>query len=78
MTFADMTRNDWVGYFNFHGDLLLRERALFVSAAERWASVCKRCNAYENPTMTAAEHTAGMLEAADGPIAEEIADYIGP
>jgi len=75
--FAEASHADHVAYFNFHGDLLLRERAALVSALERWAGVCKSCGTFENSNMTAAQYVSNLLESADNPLAEEVVDYIG-
>jgi hypothetical protein len=78
MTFSEMTRTDRVAYFNFHGDLLRQGRADLVFALERWASICKRCDAFETRGMTAERYVSDLLESADGPLAEEVAEYVGP
>lgn len=78
MTFAEMTRTDRDAYFNFHGQKLLRLRADFVPALERYLAGMKNCGAFENPTTTAEREIADALEHLDAKLAEEVAQWIGP
>lgn len=78
MTFADMTQPDRVAYFNYYGDALTQEWAAVAAAVERWAAVCKRAEAFENRSLTAEKYVADSLDALRNPLAEEVAEYIGP
>lgn len=78
MTFSEMTRADRVAYFNYHGDKLIRVRADFVSALERYAAALKACGAFENSSMTAEKYVADALDELDAPLAEEVTQWIGP
>lgn len=78
MTFAEMNQVERDAYFNYYGDAFRPAWAELVAALERWAAVCKRAEAFENRALSSEKYVADSLDALRNPLAEEVAEYIGP
>lgn len=71
----DKTRNDWVGYLNFHGPRLELARAKAAAALEEYGREIKACEAYER-AFRPETWLDDVMTAADAPLAQEIRAHL--
>lgn len=72
--FSDMTHNDRVTYFNFHGEKLARAWAAFSAATDAFEKEVRACEALEYPAASAAD---AIRDTAAAYLAEEVRGDLG-
>lgn len=75
MSTADMTHNERLSYFAFHGGPVERARAQFMAAARAYGKALEDSGAYERASTNATRFVEQVMDRADGCLSDEWKAY---
>ena len=75
VSFQDYTCADWSSYFRDHGQDLIHERDMLITAISRYYRALKSHRSFERPPSSHEAYISSVLEAANAGVAEEIKEH---